>query len=62
MILKRGDIMITLFCLYVLDNKDITPTTALFLLTSVLLDLILIPLELLLLIAVFIYFFLKTEE
>lgn len=62
MILKRGDIMITLFCLYVLDNKDITPTTVLFLLTSVLLDLILIPLELLLLIAVFIYFFLKTEE
>ena len=59
MILKRGEIVITLFCLYILDNKDVTPTSVLLILTSIILDLILIPLEIFLLIALFIYYYLK---
>lgn len=62
MILKRGEIVITLFCLYILDNKDVIPTSILLILTSILMDIILIPLELLFLIAILIYSSFKPKK
>ena len=62
MILKRGEIVITLFCLYILDNKCVIPTSILLILTSILMDIILIPLELLFLIAILIYSSFKPKK